>query len=59
MDNETKEPNDEQTPSTSDEQKPNIEGEQVSDGANDTPSPEDQSSNEDGVVYNKEEATHF
>lgn len=50
-----KEPNSEQTPSASDEQKPNIEGKQVSDGADDTTSPDDRSSNEDGATCNKEE----
>lgn len=55
MDDEMKEPNSEQTPSASDEQKPNIEGKQVSDGADDTTSPDDRSSNEDGATCNKEE----
>lgn len=55
MDNEMKEPNDEQMRSASDEQKPNNEGKQFADGADDTPSPEDRPSNEDGVVCEKEE----
>lgn len=55
MDNEMKEPNDEQMRSASDEQKPNNEGKQFTDGADDTPSPEDRPSNEDGVVCEKEE----
>lgn len=55
MDDEMKEPNSEQTPSASDEQKPNIEGKQVSDGADDTTSPDDRSSNEDGATCNKEQ----
>lgn len=54
MDNETKEPNDEQMHGASYEQTPDIEGKQLSDGADDAPSPEDRSSNEDDVACKKE-----
>lgn len=53
MDDEMKEPDEEQTPSVSDESKPNIEGELFSDGADDAPSPEDRPSNEDDVARKK------
>lgn len=54
MNNEMKEPAEEQTPSASDERKPNVEGEQLCDGADDTPSPENQPSSEDDVARKKE-----
>lgn len=54
MNNEMKEPAEEQTPSASDERKPNVEGEQLCDGADDTPSPENQPSREDDVARKKE-----
>lgn len=54
MDNETKEPNDEQMHGASYEQTPDIEGKQLSDGADDAPSPEDRSSNEDDIACKKE-----
>lgn len=55
MDDEMKELNKEQTPSASDERKQNIKGEQFTGGADDAPSPEDRSSNEDELACKKEE----
>lgn len=50
MDDEMKEPNEEQTPSSSDELEPNIEGKKFSDGADNAPFPENRPSNEDDIV---------
>ena len=55
MNNEMKEPAEEQTPSASDERKPNVEGKQLCDGADNAPSPENRPSNEDGIVCKKDE----
>lgn len=56
MDDEMKEPNEEQTANASGERTPNIEGEQFTDGADDAPSPEDRPSNEDDIICTKEES---
>lgn len=55
MNDEMKEPNEEQAPSSSDERKPNIEGKKFSAGADNAPSPEKQPSNEDDVACTKDE----
>ena len=55
MSDEMKEPIEEQTRSASDERMPNVEGEQLCDGTDDTPSPENQPSSEDDGARKKEE----
>lgn len=55
MDDEMKEPNEEQTPSSSDELGPNIEGKMFSDGADNALSPENRPANEDDIVCKKDE----
>ena len=55
MSDEMKEPTEEQTRSASDERMPNVEGEQLCDGTDDTPSPENQPSSEDDGARKKEE----
>ena len=55
MNDEMKEPAEEQAPSASDERKPNVEGEQLCDGADDTTSPENRPSSEDDAARKKEE----
>lgn len=55
MNDEMKEPNEEQAPSSSDERKPNIEGKKFSAGADNAPSPEKQPSNEDDVACTNDE----
>ena len=59
MDDEMKEPDEEKVHSESDERKSDIEGKLFSEGTGDTPSPENQPSNEDDIACKKDEDVSF